>query len=147
MKSLIARQKTRLPAALASLNNGHSFDLRACCVGMRSLSMPNLVPIRPLHLRSATWWSSFVSNLSSTMPGRILAAEVEAHVVAGYYCMAVTTIVRNLIWPCNNFMLSCYTSSFSISPSLVSKPMKRKLSLCSSCFIVSTKVSTARLTT
>jgi hypothetical protein len=30
---------------------------------------------------------------------------------------------------------------------LVSKPMKRKLSLCSSCFIVSTKVSTARLTT
>ncbi len=61
-KSLDAHQKARLLAALASLNNGYSSDLCACCVGVRSSSRPNLVPARPLRPRSVAWWSSLVAK-------------------------------------------------------------------------------------
>ncbi len=54
---------------LASLNNNHSFDLRACCVGMRFLSRPNLVPVKPLRPRNVAWWSSLIANLSNTTLG------------------------------------------------------------------------------
>ncbi len=91
------RQNVRLPAALASLNSGHSSDLRACCVGVRSSSRPNLVPARPLRPRSATWWSSLVANLSNTAPGRVLAIEVEAHEVASRCHVAATTLMRKVI--------------------------------------------------
>jgi hypothetical protein len=60
---------------LASLNSGHNSDLRACCVGVRSSSRPNLVPARPLHPCSVTWRSSLVANLSSTALRRALAIE------------------------------------------------------------------------
>ncbi len=146
-RSSAACQNVRLPVALASLNNGHNSDFRACCVGVRSSSRPNLVLARPLCLRSATLRSSLVANLSSTTLRRALAVEVEAHEVAGRCRVAATTLTRNLIWPCSNSMLNCYTSSFSVSPSLASKPVRRKLNLRSSCLGASAKVSTARLTT
>ncbi len=147
MKSSATRQKARLPVALTSLNNGHNFDLHGCYVGMRSLSRPNMVPTRPLRPRNTAWWSSIVANLNNTASGSMLAIGVEARVVACHYHMAMTTLVRNLIWICNSSMLSHYTSSFSVSPSLTSKPVKCRLSLCSSCLGASTRVSIAWLTT
>jgi hypothetical protein len=56
--------------------------------------------------------------------------EVEAHTVANHYYLVATTLVRNLIWPYNNCMLNHYTRSFLVSPSLASKPMMHRLSLC-----------------
>ncbi len=143
MKSSVARQKARLPTALASLNNDHSSNLRACCAGVRSSSTPSFVPGRPLRPRSAAWRSSFVANLSNTAPGRAPAVEVEAHVVIGRYRVAAMTLARSLIWPCNTSVLSRCTSSFSILPSLASKPVRRRLSLRSSCLGVLAKVSIA----
>ncbi len=142
MKSSTARQKARLLATLASLNNGHSSDLRACCVGVRSLSKPSFVLARPLRPRSATWRSSFVANLSNTTPGRVPVIKVEARVVTGHCRMAAMTLKCNLIWPYNTFVLSCCTCSFLVSSSLALKPMRCRLSLRSSCLGVSVKVST-----
>jgi hypothetical protein len=133
MKSSTTRQNVHLLAALASLNNGHSSDLRVCYVGVRSLSMPNLVPTRPLRPCSVAWRSLFVTNLSNTMSGCALVAEVEARIVVGPCRVAAMTLARSFIWPCNNSALSRYTSSFSVSPSLALKPVRRKLSLRSSC--------------
>ncbi len=147
MKSSAARQKVCLLTALASLNNGHSSDLHACCMGMRFSSRPSFVPIKPLRPRSTAWRFSLVANLSSTAPERAIVVEVEARVVVGCYRMAVLTLVRSLIWPYNNFVLSCCTNSFLVSPSLALKPMRRRLNLCSSSLGVSTRVSTAWLTT
>ncbi len=127
MKSSAARQNARLPAALASSNSGHNFDLCACCVGVRSSSRPNLVPARPLCPCSAAWRSSFVVNLSSTAPRRALAIEVEACKVAGCCCLATTTLTHSLIWPRNSSVLSRCTSSLSVSPSLASKPVRCRL--------------------
>ncbi len=146
-KSLAAPQNERLLVAFTSLNNGHNSDLRACCVGVRSSSRPNLVPVRPLRPHNATWQSSLVANLSSTALGRVLAIEVEAREVACCCRLVVTTLTCSLIWPCNNFVLSHCTSSFSVSPSLASKPVRRRLSLRSFCLGASAKVSIARLTT
>jgi hypothetical protein len=75
------------------------------------------------------------------------AVGTEVYVVLGQCRVAATTLVRSLIWPCNSFVLSHYTSSFSVSPSLVSEFVRRRLSLCSSYLGVSAKVSTAQLTT
>ncbi len=47
MKNSTARQKARLPVALASLNNGHKSNLRACCANVRSSSRPNFVRLTP----------------------------------------------------------------------------------------------------
>ncbi len=135
MKSSAVRQKARLPAALASLNNDHSSDLYAYCASVRSSSRPNFVPTTPLHPQSMAWQSSLVTNLSSTA----LVVEVEARGVTGCYRVAMTTLARNVIWPCNSSMLS---RSFSISPSLASKPVRHKLSLRSSCLGASARVST-----
>ncbi len=140
-KSLATHQKARLPAALASLNNSHRSDLRTCCVGARSSSKPNLVPARPLHLRSVAWRSSFVLNLSSTMSGCALAIEVEARAIAGCYRVVAMTLVPNLIWPCNSSMLSHCTNSFLVSPSLALKFVRRKLNLRSFYLGTSAKVS------
>jgi hypothetical protein len=119
MKSSVARQKARLPIALASSNNGHSSDLHACCVGVRSLSRPNSILARPLCLGSAAWWSSFITNLNNIVPGHAPTAEVEAHIVVGRCCVVAMTLACSLIWPCNSFVLNYCTSSFSVSPSLV----------------------------
>jgi hypothetical protein len=126
-KSSIARQKACVVAALASFNNGHSSNSRNCCVGVRSLSRPNLVPTRPLHLRNVTWRSSLVANLSSTALGCALAANVEARVVVGHCHMVMTTLARSLIWPSNSYVFNCCTSCFSVSPSFqkVKKVAKR----------------------
>ncbi len=97
MKSLAARQKVRLLAALASLNNGHSSDLRACCAGVKSSSRLSFVLARPLRPRSATWRSSLIANLSNTAPGRAPAIEVEARVVTGRCRVAAMTLARSLI--------------------------------------------------
>jgi cellulose synthase/poly-beta-1,6-N-acetylglucosamine synthase-like glycosyltransferase len=75
------------------------------------------------------------------------AVGTEVYVVLGRCRMVATTLACNLIWPYNSFVLSHYTSSFSVSPSLVSKLVRRRLSLCSSYLGVSAKVSTAQLTT
>jgi hypothetical protein len=77
MKSLVACQKVHLLAALASLNNGHNFDLCACCAGVMSSLRPSFVSARPLRPQSVAWQSSFVANLSNTAPGRAPAVEVE----------------------------------------------------------------------
>ncbi len=146
-KSLVAYQKARLPIALASLNNGHSSNLRAYCTGVRSSSKPNLVPVRPLCLRSATWRSSIVTNFNITAPGRVPTTRAEAHAIVGRCRVVVMTLARNFIWPCNSFMLSRCTNSFLVSPSLASKPMRRRLNLYSSCLGASARVSTTRLTT
>jgi len=146
-KNLAARQKASLFVVLASLNNGHNFDLCACCVGVKSSSRPKLVLARPLCLHSATWRSSLVVNLSSIAPRRVPVIEVEARAVANRCRMAAMTLVCSLIWPCNNFVLSRCTSSFLVLPSLASKPVRRRLSLHSSYLSASTNVSTARLTT
>ncbi len=139
-KNSATRQKARLLTTLASLNSGHSSDLRACCVGVRSSFKPNLVPTRPLHPCSVAWRFSLVVNLSSTAPRCALAVKAEARIVAGRCHVATTTLVCNFIWLCNNFVLSHCTSSFSVSPSLASKPMRCRLSLRSSCLGASTKV-------
>jgi len=120
-KSSIVSQKVHLPAALASLNNIHIFDLRTCCVGVKSLSRLSLVLGRPLHPCSATWWSSLIVNLSSTVSGRTPIARAKAHLVANHYCVAAMTLAHSFIWPCNNFVLSHCTSSFLVSPSLASR--------------------------
>jgi len=137
----------RLPAVLASLNNGHSSNLRAYCTGVSSSSKPSFVPTKPLHPRSVAWQFSFIVNLSSTALRCALAAEVETHTVANRCHVAMTTLACSLIWCCNNFVLNHCTSSFSVSPSLASKPVKRKLNLHSPCLGMSTRVSTAHLTT
>ncbi len=116
-------------------------------MGVRSSFRPNLVLARPLCLCSVALRSSFVANLSSIAPRCVPAAKVEACVVASRCCVAVMTLVRSLIWPCNNSVLSHCTSSFSVSPSLASKLVRRKLSLRSSYLGASANVSTARLTT
>ncbi len=76
IKNSAAHQKACLPAALASLNNGHNSDLRACCAGVKSSS-------RPLRPRSAAWRSSLIANLSNTALGCAPVVEVEARVVIG----------------------------------------------------------------
>jgi hypothetical protein len=143
MKSSAARQKARLLAALASLNNGHSSDLRACCARVRSSSRPSFVLARPLRPQSAAWQSSLVANLNNTMPRRAPAVKVEARVITGRCHVAAMTLARSLIWPCNTSVLSRCTNSFSVSPSLASKLVKRRLSLRSSYLGVAAKVSTA----
>jgi hypothetical protein len=105
-------QKVHLPTSLASLNNDHNFDLRTCYVGVRFSSRPNLVPTKPLRLRIVAWRSSLVVNLSSTTLGRAPVAKAEACAVIGHCRVATTTLARNLIWPCNNSVLSCCTNSF-----------------------------------
>ncbi len=147
MKSLVARQKACLLAALASLNNNHSSNLHAYYTSMKSSSRPNLVPTRPLRTCSMAWWSSHITNLSSIVTKHMPTTEVEARAVTGRYHVVTMTLAHNFIWPCNNFMLSHYNSSFLVSPSLASKPVKRRLNLCSSCLGVLTRVSIARLTT
>jgi hypothetical protein len=146
-KSLAARQKACLLVALASLNNGHSSNLCACYVGVRSSSKPNLVHPKPLHPHSTAWWSSFITNLSSTVPGRVLSAEVEAHTITSPYCMVAMTLAHSFIQPYNSSMLNRCISSFSVFPSLASKFVRHKLSLHSSYLGASTRVSTAQLTT
>jgi hypothetical protein len=146
-KSLVVCQKARLFVALASLNNGHSSGLCACYANVRSSPRPNLVPTKPLHVRSTTWRSSLIANLSSTTSRRMLVIGAEAHTVVGYCRMAVTTLVRNFIWPYNSSVLNHYTNSFSVSPSLASKPVRRRLSLRSSYLGASTRVSTTWFTT
>ncbi len=141
------RQKVRLPATLASLNSGHSFDLCACCVGVRSSSRPSLVPAKPLCTHSTVWRSSLIVNLSNTTLGHAPIVRPEVHAVTSHYHVVVTTLARSLMWSYNNFMLSRCTNSFSVSPSLASKPMRRNLNLCSSCMGVSVRVSIAQLTT
>jgi hypothetical protein len=140
-------KSSAVPAASASLNNDHNSDLHACCVSVRSSSRPNIVPAKPLCPQNATWWFSLVANLSNIVLGCAPAAKVDAHVVASLCRVAVTTLAPSLIWPCNNFVLSCYISSCFVSPSLTSKLVRRRLSLRSSCLGMLTKVSTARLTT
>ncbi len=140
------RQKARLPAALASLNNGHSFDLCTCCVGVKSSSKPNLVFAMPLCPHSTAWRYLFVTNLSNTTSWCTLTVEAEVLAITGRYCMVVITLARNFIWPYNSFVLSRCTSSFLISPSLASKPVKWRLNLCSSCLGMSTRFSTTWLT-
>jgi hypothetical protein len=124
MKNSTMRQKARLLVTLASLNNGHSSNLRAYCVGVRSSFKPNLVPIKPFRPRNVAWWSLLVTNLNNTTPGRASAAGAKAHAVVSHYHVTTTTLAHNLIWPCNN--------SFSVSLSLALKPMKHKLRLRSS---------------
>ncbi len=142
MKSSVAHQKACLPIALASLNNGHSSDLHTYCASVGSSSRPNLVPTRPLRLHNAAWQSSLITNLNNTTLGRALAAKAKAHIVANHCCVATMTLARNFILPCSNFMLSRCTSSFSILSFLASKPMRHRLSLCSSCLGALAKVST-----
>ncbi len=132
-----------LPAALASLNNNHSSELCACCARMRSSSRPSFVSARPLRPRNAAWQSSLVANLSNTAPGRAPTVKVEARVITSYCRVAAMTLARSLIWPCNTSVLSRCINSFSVSPSLASKPVRHRLSLRSSCLGVSAKVSTA----
>jgi hypothetical protein len=133
--------------ALASLNSGHNFDVHACYMGMRSSSRPNLVHARPLNLRSAAWRSLLVTNVSNTALRRAPVIRAEVLTVIGRYRVATTTLAHNFIWPCNSFVLNHYVRSFSVLPSLSLKPMRCKLSLCSSYLGASTKVSTAWLTT
>ncbi len=71
-KNSTAHQKVRLLATLASLNSGHSSNLHACCVGVKSSSRPNLVPTRQGHPRSMAWRSSLIANLNSTAPRCVL---------------------------------------------------------------------------
>jgi hypothetical protein len=147
MKSLGRCRNVRLLATLASLNNDHNSKLRAYYAGMKSSSGPNFVRAKPLHLRSAAWRSSIVMNLSNTTSRRVPIVEVEARTVVGRCCVVVTTLARSLISPYNTFVLSYCISSFSISPSLTSKPVKHRLSLSSSYLGASTRVSTTRLIT
>jgi hypothetical protein len=147
MESLATHQKARLLVALASLNNNHSFGLRACYASVKSSSKPNLVLVRPLRLHSTAWWSSLVANLNSIALRHTFVIGVDAHIMAGHCCVATTTLAHNFIWPYNSFVLSCCTNSLSVSPSLASKPMRRKLNLRSSYLDASTRVSTTQMTT
>ncbi len=140
MKNSAKCQKTRLPATLASLNNGHNSNLHACCISVKYLS-------RPLRPCSAAWQSLFIVNLNSIALGRTLVAKVEALIVTGRCYMATTALALNLIWPCNSFMLNHYNSSFLVSPSLALKPVRHRLGLRSSFLGASTRVSTTWLTT
>lgn len=141
-ESSTTHQKVCLLAALASLNNGHNFNLHNYYVGMKSSSKPSLVPTKPLRSRSTTWQSSLVTNLSSIMLRCTPTAEAKAHTTTSCYHVAVTTLAHSFIWPCNNFVLSNCTSSFLVSPSLALKFVKCKLNLCSSYLGMSAKVST-----
>ncbi len=116
-------------------------------MGMRSSSRPNLVPAKPLCPRNATWRSSFVTKLRSIALKHAYVAEAKARTIASRYRVAMITLAHSLIWPSNNSILNRYRSSFLVSPSLASKPVKHKLSLRSSCLGASAKVSTARLIT
>ncbi|CAM6021017.1 unnamed protein product [Sphagnum balticum] len=73
-------------------------------------------------------------------------ARAKAHAVPGCYHVAMTTLARKFIWPSNSSMLSRYINSFSISPSMASKPMRRKLSLRFPCLGASARVYTTQLT-
>jgi hypothetical protein len=57
--------------------------------------------------------------------------------------VAAMTLAHSLIRPYNSYVLSCCTSSFSVLPSLVLKPMKCRLSLRTSYLGASTRVSIA----
>ncbi len=74
-------------------------------------------------------------------------ARVEAHAVVGRCRMEGTTLVCNLIWPYNNFLLKHYTSSFLVLPSLASKLVKHKFNLHFSYLGASARVSTTQSTT
>ncbi len=126
-KNSTTHQKARLPATLASLNNGHIFNLRAYCVGVRSSSKSNLVHTKPLHPHNAFWRSLLVMNLSNTSPRHVPTTEGEARAVVGHCHVAVMTLACNFIQPRSSFMLSNCTSSFSVSPSLASSLVRRKL--------------------
>jgi hypothetical protein len=143
MKSSTTHQKAHLPTTLASLNNGHISDLRACCAGVRSYSRPNLVPARPLRLRNTTWRSSLVANLSSTALRHTPTTKAEARAATSHHRVATTTLVCSFIWPCNSSMLNRCTNFFSISPSLASNFVRCRLSLRSSYLGTSIRVSTA----
>ncbi len=147
MKISVVRQEVRLLVALASLNNGHSSDLCACYAGVKFSSRPRSVLAKPLRPQSAAWQSSLVANLNNIALGRTPTTKVEARTIAGRSHVVMTTLVRSLIWPYNNFVLSRYTSFFSILPSLALKPMRRKLNLHSSYLSASARVSTTQLTT
>ncbi len=118
LKSLVARQKARLPATLASLNNGHNFDLCACCVGMKSSFRPSLVPTKPLRLRSVAWWFSLVANFNNIVPGCAPIVWANALSVPGHCRVVTTNLAHNLIWPCNIYVLNRCTNSFLVLPSL-----------------------------
>ncbi len=62
MKNSATHQKARLLVALASLNNAHNSNLRACCTSVRSSSKPSFVPAKPLRPRRATWRSSLLQT-------------------------------------------------------------------------------------
>ncbi len=150
MKSSAMCQKARLPAALASLSNGHSSDLHACCVGMRFLSRPNLVPAMPSPSQCGLVILVHCELKQHCVKARachLPIARTKARAIADYCQVATTTLAHNLIWPSNSSVLSRYMNSFLVSPSLASKPMRRKLSLCSSCLGTSVRVSIAQLTT
>jgi len=146
-KNTTVRQKACLPVAFTSLNNGHSSNLRAYCVGVRFSSRPNLGLARPLRPCNAAWRSSFVVNLSSITLRHAPTIGAEAYTVTSRCRVTVTTLARSFIWPSNNSVLSHYTNSFSVSPSFTSKPMRRRLSLCSFCLNMSARVFTTWLTT
>jgi hypothetical protein len=78
--------------------------------------------------------------------GRVTIVGVEACTMVGH-CRVATITLTHFIWPYNSSMLSCCTNSFSVSPSLTSKLVKRKLNLRSSYLGTSARVSTTRLTT
>jgi hypothetical protein len=141
------RQKARLPVALASLNNGHISDLHVCCASVRSSSRPSLVLVRPLCPHNAAWRSSLIANLNNIVPGRAPAIEAKARTVTGCYRVVATTLVCSFIWRYSSSMLSHCTNSFLGSPSLVSNPVRHRLSLRPSCLGVLARVSTAWLTT
>ncbi len=102
MKSLVVR----LLVALASSNNGHNSNLRACYAGVRSSSKSSLVLVRPLRFRNIAWRSSFVANLSNIASRHVPTVGAGACTVAGHCHMAVMILACNLIWPYNNYVLS-----------------------------------------
>ncbi len=120
--------------------------LRLLC-GCEVFIQAQLGPARPLRPHNTAWRSLLVANLSSIVPRRAPATEVQAHVIAGSCRMATMTLARSLIQPYNSFMLNCYTNVFYVSSSLASKLVRCRLNLRSSCLGASTRVSTAQLTT
>ncbi len=132
-KSSIVRQKARLPTTLASLNSGHNFDLHACCTSVRTSCKPSLVLAKPLRPHSAALRSLFVANFNSTTSRHTPAIKAEPRTITSRCHVVAKTLACNLIWPCNSSVLKRCTNSFSVSLSLVSKLMRRRLSLHSSC--------------
>jgi hypothetical protein len=106
----------RLLTALASLNNGHIFNLHACYAGVRSSFRPNLVLARSLHPRSLAWRSLFVANLSSTVSERMPIAKEKVHATACCCRVAATTLAHNFIWPYSSSVLNRYRN-----PNLMTK--------------------------